>query len=87
MNKERIEEKLMWMNVDPWDSYRWLAEYIITLEDKIAALESADALKPSHNTASMPCPLWCADSPCRIFDGSVYKCGPYQCSIGGAQHT
>ena len=52
-----------------------------------AARPIVEAVDTAHNTASMPCPLWCADSPCRIFDGSVYKCGPYQCSIGGAQHT
>ena len=55
MDKERIENKLMWMNVDPWDSYRWLAEYVLDLEDKNAALNTKVAKLTSTNSESAPC--------------------------------
>lgn len=41
--ERRIENKLIWMNVDPWDSYVWLAEYICKLEDENSKLEDENS--------------------------------------------
>jgi len=51
------------------------------------AAKAAEVQKPSHNTASMPCPLWSKGRTCKVFNPTVYSCGDYQCSIGGTQHT
>jgi len=51
---KEIEDKLEWMNVDEWDRYVWLADYVIKLED---ALNSADgAVEAWRDKCQCDCP-------------------------------